>query len=316
VLEVEEARDPEPGPNEMGVHVELAEVLFLDTQLRAGWGREYFELELPFVLGEGVAGVVASVGDGLDEGWVGRAVVAGMSKAGEYRGGGYAERAVVSAERALEVPEGVNPTDAIAALHDGLMGVSRLEKARLGPGDVALVTAAGGGIGVWLIPLAVRSGATVIAAARGDHKLALARELGAHVADDYSQDDWAERVRSALEGRRIDAVFDGAGGRVGAEAFELTDRGARFFSYGSAAGEFAGVDAEAERRGVRVFGLHEEFARSDQRRWAEDALARLAAREISPVIGQVVPLEHAAEAHAAIEERRVAGKTLLRARAA
>lgn len=133
-LEPSEASDPEPGPGEMAVDVTVAEVLFLDTQLRAGWGREFFELELPFVLGEGVAGVVASVGDGVDDRWVGRAVIAGMSRAGEYNGGGYAERVVVAVAAAIEVPEGVELRHAIAALHDGVMGVSRLEKAEVGGG--------------------------------------------------------------------------------------------------------------------------------------------------------------------------------------
>jgi NADPH2:quinone reductase len=311
VLEPGEAPDPEPGPGELAVEVALAEVLFLDTQLRAGWGREYFELELPFVLGEGVAGVVASVGEGVDDGWVGRTVIAGMSRAGEYTGGGYAERAVVAADAAIEVPAGVELDHAIAALHDGLMGVSRLEKAEVEAGDVVLVTAAGGSVGAWLVPLAARAGATVIAAARGERKLALARERGASITVDYSEEGWTESVRAEIERRDVDVVFDGAGGRIGAEAFQLTGRGSRFFSYGSASGEFAGIEAEAEQRGVRAIGIGEVTSATEQRRYAEAALALLAAGDIRPVIGQVVPLERAADAHAAIEDRRVAGKTLL-----
>jgi NADPH2:quinone reductase len=311
VLEPGEAPDPEPGPGEMAVEVALAEVLFLDTQLRAGWGREYFELPLPFVLGEGVAGVVASVGDGVDDGWIGRAVIAGMSRAGQYHGGGYAERAVVAADAAIEVPEGVDLQQAIAALHDGLMGVSRLEKADVAAGDLVLVTAAGGSVGTWLVPLVARAGATVIAAARGERKLALSRELGAALAVDYSEPGWAESVRAEIGERDVDVVFDGAGGRIGAEAFELTGRGSRFFSYGAASGAFAGIEAAAARRAVRVVGLDEKLTASDQRRYAKAALARLAAGEIRPVIGQIVPLERAADAHAAIEDRRIAGKTLL-----
>jgi NADPH2:quinone reductase len=151
----------------------------------------------------------------------------------------------------------------------------------------------------------------VIAAARGERKLALARELGAALAVDYSEAGWTESVRAEIGDRDVDVVFDGAGGRIGAEAFELTGRGSRFFSYGSASGAFAGIEAAAARRGVRVVGIDEKLTTTDQRRYARAALARLAAGEIRPVIGQVVPLERAADAHAAIEERRVAGKTLL-----
>lgn len=311
VLEPGEAPDPVPGPEEVIVDVAVAEVLFLDTQLRAGWGREYFALTPPFVPGVGVAGVVASTSDGVADDWRGRRVVASLSGAGEYGGGGYAERAAAAADALHEVPDWVGLPDAMAALHDGLMGVSRIEKAQLGSGDVVLVTAAGGSIGVWLVPLAVRAGATVVAAVRGERKAALARELGAHVTVDYADEGWAGSVRDELGGRAVDVVFDGAGGAIGAAAFELTARGSRFFSYGAASGEFAGVEAQAERRGVRVFGIDEQLTPEDQRRYVAAALDQLATGAIHPVIGQAVPLDRAAHAHAAIEQRSVAGKTLL-----
>jgi NADPH2:quinone reductase len=311
VLVPGEATEPEPGPGELLVDVSVAEVLFLDTQLRAGWGREFFELGPPFVPGAGVAGVVASVGDGVDRSWVGRPVIASSSGVGEYNGGGYAERAAVPAETVLEVPDGVGLQDAIAAMHDGSTALSRLEPAEIESGDVVLVTAAGGSLGAWLVPLAARTGATVIAAARGERKLALARERGARVAVDYSEDDWADRVRAEIGDAGVDVVFDGAGGRIGGEALELTGRGARFFSNGAASGDFARVGAEAGRRGVRLIGIDDRVSVAERRRHAADALALLATGEIRPLIGQVVPLERASEAHAAIEDRRVAGKTLL-----
>lgn len=64
---------------------------------------------------------VASVGEGVDRSWAGRRVIASLSSAGEYTGGGYAERAVVPADAALEVPDGLGLEDAIAALNDGRM---------------------------------------------------------------------------------------------------------------------------------------------------------------------------------------------------
>lgn len=311
VLVATDAPDPEAGPGEMLVDVSVAEVIFLDTQLRAGWGREFFSVEPPFVPGTGVAGTVASVGDGIDADWIGRVVIASTSTAGEYNGGGYAERAAVDAQAVYAVPNGVDPHEAITALHDGLMAVSRLEQAAIAPGEHVLVTAAGGSLGTWLIPLSEQVGATVIAAARGERKLALARERGAHLAVDYSDAGWVDRVRAEVGDAGVDVVFDGAGGRVGAQAFELIGQGGRFFSYGAASGDFPDVDAEAKRRGVRLVGIGEQMSASDQRRLVQAALARLAAHEIRPVIGQVAPLERAAEAHAAIADRSVPGKTLL-----
>jgi NADPH2:quinone reductase len=295
----------------MIVDVAVAEVIFLDTQLRAGWGREHFAVEPPFVPGVGVAGRVSSVGAGVHESWIGRVVIASTSTAGEYNGGGYAERAAVDVRAAYAVPDGVELQEAITALHDGQMAVSRFERAEIESGARVLVTAAGGSLGTWLIPLAARAGARVIAAARGEPKLALARNLGAHLAVDYSKPGWADRVRAEVGGEGVEAVFDGAGGAIGAKAIELTARGGRFFSYGAASGDFPDVEAEAKRRGVRVAGLGAPMSPAEQRRLVEAALARLAAGEIRPVIGQAVPLEHAADAHAAIAKRSVPGKTLL-----
>jgi NADPH2:quinone reductase len=311
VLEAGQAADPEPGPGELLVDVAVAEVLFLDTQLRAGWGREFFGVEPPFVPGVGVAGVGAAVGDGVDASWVGRRVIASSSAAGEYNGGGYAERAAVPADAALEVPDGVTLQDAIAALHDGRMALSRLERAEIESSDVVLVTAASGSLGAWLVPLAARAGATVIAAARGERKLALARERGASIVVDYSEDGWTDRVRVELGDADVDVIFDGAGGRIGGEAFGLTGPGARFFSYGSASGDFPNVEAEAEQRGVRVIGIDDQGSPPERRHHSRAALALVAAGDIRPLIGQVAPLERASDAHAAIEHRSVPGKTLL-----
>jgi NADPH:quinone reductase len=311
VLESGEAADPEPGPGEVLVDVSVAEVLFLDTQLRAGWGREFFGLEPPFVPGVGVAGVVAAVGDGVEAALIGRPVIASSSSSGGYNGGGYAERIAVPAVAAIEVPGGVGLHDAIAAIHDGVTALSRLEKAEIERGDHVLVTAASGSLGSWLVTLAARAGATVVAAARGERKLAAARERGAQVAVDYSHEGWADRARAEIDGAALDVVFDGVGGQIGRAAFELTGRGARFFSYGSASGSFPDIVSDAEARGVHVIGIGDRVSASERRRYAEQALALLAAGEIRPLIGQVVPLERASDAHAAIEDRSVPGKTLL-----
>ncbi len=188
--------------------------------------------------------------------------MAGTSGAGAYNGGGYAERVAVPAEELFDVPEGLDLSAALAALHDGYMAVSRLSKAAVRPGETVLVTAAGGSIGAWLVPLANAAGARVVAAARGERKLNHARELGAQVAVDYSEPGWADRAREATGGAGIDVVFDGAGGEAGTAAFEATAQGGRFFSYGAASGEFARFDPEeAEQRQIAVVG-----SRNDPRR--------------------------------------------------
>lgn len=306
--------EPAPGGGQVVVDVAVADVLFVDTQIRSGWGGEYFKVSPPYVPGNGVAGTVSAVGAGVDARLVGRRVVARVGdtvNGVQVPSGGYAERAVAPAGELVEVPDGLALTDAITFLHDGSTALALLHHAAIKPGERVLVNAAGGSLGTLLVPLAKAAGARVVGAARGERKLALARERGADVTVDYTDPDWLGQVREAAGG--VDVVFDGTGGAVGEAAFGLAVPGGRFLSYGAAAGEFPVLDqAEAGRRGVHVFGIldlryDDVQARQDLRRLMEDA----AAGRFTPFVGQTFPLERAADAHAAIESRRTVGKTLL-----
>ncbi len=307
VLVESEAPDPACELGQAVIEVFVAPVLMLEAQIRSGWGAEYFGAEPPYVPGNGVAGEVASAGAGVDPVWVGRRVIA------RTEGGGYAERAVVLAEGLIPVPDGLGLPEAAALLHDGPTALGLAEGAGLRPGEWALVLAAGGGMGTLLVQLAHAAGARVIGAARGAKKLGLVRELGAEVVVDYSEVSWAERVREATGGVGADAVFDGIGGRIGTEAFGLTAQGGRFSAHGASSGDFAEIDPqEAERRGVKVSGIERvQFAPAEAGRLAARAMSEAAAGRLQPVVGQTFPLGRAADAHAAMEARDVAGKTLL-----
>lgn len=307
VLVTGEAPDPACGPGQVVIGVSVAPVLMLEAQIRSGWGAEYFGAKPPYVPGNGVAGEVASVGAGVDAGWVGRRVVA------RTEGGGYAERAVVQAEGLIQVPDGLGLPEAAALLHDGPTALGLAEGAALRPGEWALVLAVGGGMGTLLLQLAKAAGARVVGAARGGKKLELVRELGAEVVVDYSEAGWPERVREATGGAGPKVVFDGVGGRIGTEAFDIIARGGRFSAHGAASGDFAEIDPrEAEQRGVKMTGIEQvQFAPAEAVRLAEQAISDAAAGRLLPVVGQTFPLGRAADAHAAIEARDVVGKTLL-----
>lgn len=231
VLVASEAPDPAAGPGQVVVGVSVADVLFLETQLRSGWGGEYFAVEPPYVPGDGVAGEVISIGEGADPNWVGRHVVDRTSELD-----GYAERAVVPAEGLIQVPDELGLPEAAALLHNGPTALGLFENAGVRPQEWVLVTAAGGGLGILLVQLARAAGARVLAAARGGRKLDLSRELGAKVVVDYSEPGWPERVREANGGAGPQVVFDGVGGKIGGAAFGVTARGGRFSTHGAPRG--------------------------------------------------------------------------------
>ncbi|WP_067967001.1 zinc-binding dehydrogenase [Nocardiopsis trehalosi] len=308
VLETVEVPDPRPGPGEVVIDVAAADVVFVETQIRAGWGREYFAHTPPYVPGGAVAGTVSATGPGTDPAWRGRRVAAHLADEG-----GYAERVAAAAATLIPVPDGVGLHEAAALATDGATGTTLLDGARIGAGDRVLITGAAGAMGVLLVQLAAAEGAAVVAAARGARKTALLRDLGAHAVVDTGGPDWAERARAALGPHGADVVFDGVGGEVGDAAFALTADKGRFSAHGAAGGRFAAVDPEAAaRRGVTVAGIDELRLPPDGvRRQAERMLRAHAEGRVRPVIGQTFPLERAADAHRALEERAALGKTLL-----
>jgi NADPH:quinone reductase len=298
-----DAPDPVPGPGQALIEVSFANITFVETMFRAsGFGP--FETELPMIPGNGVGGVVASVGAEVDERLIGKRVVAGTGGSG-----GYAERAAVDAGAILEVPEGLELDDAVALLADGRTAMMLVRKVGLREGESVLVEAAVGGVGTLLVQLARAAGARVVATAGGVCKVEVARGAGVEIAVDYRESGWAEQVREAVGS--VDVVFDGVGGDIGESAFGLLDRGGRMVRFGMASGEWARISEEAVAgRGVELIGLS-QLAPEETRALTEDALAEAAADRLRPVIGQRYPLVRASDAHAAIESRATVGKTLL-----
>ena len=118
-------------------------------------------------------------------------------------------------------------------------------------------------------------------------------------------------MSAAVGGAGIDLVFDGVGGSIGRDAFELLRPGGRLCTFGMASGTFTAVSEQelADRGVTRVRGARS--TPSELSGLTARALAGAAAGALRPVIGQEVPLERAGDAHRAIENRATIGKTLL-----
>jgi NADPH2:quinone reductase len=291
------------------IEVSVAAIDFVQTQLRRGFTPGPPLPELPYVPGASVAGRVAEVGESVDRGWIGRRVVARTASGW----GGNAEKAVAVVETLVEVPPELGLPEAAALLDDGSTALGLMEGVGVRAGDWVLVEAAAGGVGSLLVQLARTAGARVVGAARGLSKLAAVKEVGADVVVDYSEPGWQNRVVEATGGRQPDVVFDGVGGQIGQEAFEVTAAGGRFSIHGASSGSATVIDAaRAAQRQIRVLGLEQlhHFGDGAKQR-LERVLAEAAAGRLTPVIGQTFPLEEAALAHTAMENRTALGKTLL-----
>lgn len=299
VLQLEELPDPTPEPGQLLIAVQAAGVHLLDTYIRSGRGPAALGApELPMVPGREVAGVVDAVGEGVNVDWVGRRVVAHLGPTGR---GGYAERVVVDAARAYDVPAGLDAMTAVAAIGTGRTAAGILEHAAITADDVVAVTSAAGGLGSLLLQGARNAGARTVGLASGS-KLDVVRGVGADTVIDYRHPDWAARLRAAEP--RLTLLLDGVGGEVPRIIHGLLEPGGRMVRF---SGDQEGYDAP-DRRVVDVLGPPLVARLAEFERAALDAAAD---GSRVPLVGSLFSLSEAAAAHRALETRASIGKVVL-----
>ncbi|MER6167983.1 zinc-binding dehydrogenase [Streptomyces violaceorubidus] len=310
-LVLDEVEDPAPGPGQVRVAVRAAGVHLLDTALREGFqGPAPVLPELPTIPGREVAGVVDALGAGTPERWLGRRVVAHLG----FAPGGYAELAVTDLARVHEIPANLDFAQAVAMIGTGRTAMGIAQFAELGPGSVAVVPAAAGGIGTLLVQYAKNAGATVVGLAGGPDKTALVAANGADLAVDYRDPGWPAKVRAHLGGRAATVVFDGVGGDVAREAVALLGPGGRHLVFGwSGQGLHDGTPYLVDGVSQQVLGpvMMAKAGGADPVRTLElRALAEAAEGRLAPAVRRF-PLADAAAAHRALENRGTTGKVVL-----
>jgi NADPH2:quinone reductase len=312
-LRLEEVSDPHPGDGQVRIRVESAGVHLIDTLIRQGRTAGPAPApELPMTPGREVAGVIDEVSPGVDEALLSSRAVADLG----IGSGGYAELALARADSVHLLPAGLDADHAVAMVGTGRTTMAILALAAPAAGDVALVTAAAGGIGTLLVQALRGVGATVIGVAGGVRKVALVRELGASSAFDYSESGWPQAMQGELGERPVTLALDGVGGVVGRAALELLGVGGRLVMFGSSSGTLTELSsADLYARGISASAAI--GARILQRpgglRPLERRVLEAAAKgQLTPVIGQRFALADAAGAHGAIESRATTGKTVLR----
>ncbi|HEY8530236.1 MAG TPA: quinone oxidoreductase [Paenibacillaceae bacterium] len=327
VLVYEEVPDPVPGPGELLVEVRAAGVNFADIVSRIGRYRP----ALPWIPGNEAAGVVIGLGEGAEGFKIGDRVAWATAPAGlqiRYtypdKGGKvrdtvartYAERAVVPADRAVKIPDGLGFEEAAAVILQGITAHYLAFAAYpIKPGDRVLIHAGAGGVGLLLTQLAKECGATVYTTVSSEEKAAMSREAGADHVILYTKENFAEVVDRLTDGAGVEAVYDS----VGAATFEgslqsLRPRGYLIY-YGMSSGPVPPFDLSRLNTGsyyvTRPSFAHYTETREELVMRAESVFHRVAEGKLKVRIHGVYPLKEAAEAHRAIEERRVSGKVVL-----
>jgi NADPH2:quinone reductase len=183
-------------------------------------------------------------------------------------------------------------------------------------GDVALVHAAAGGVGLLLIQVAKRRGATVIGTVSTEAKADLAKEAGADHIILYTETDFEAETKRITNRKGAQVVYDS----VGRDTFDrslssLVPRG-MLVLFGQSSGPVAPLDPQVLNAKGSLFltrpTLMHYTATRDELLWrANDVLGWVASGELKVRIDRTIPLEQAPQAHQALESRQTAGKVLL-----
>jgi putative PIG3 family NAD(P)H quinone oxidoreductase len=313
VLSLGEVADPVPAAGEVLLDVAATAVNRADLLQRAG--RYPPPAGASPILGLECSGRIAGLGSGVTGWQVGDEVCALLS------GGGYAERVCVPATQLMRVPDGLDLVSAAAlpevACTVWSMVLDQAPAAALAPGESFLVHGGSSGIGTMAIQLAAALGCRVFATAGSPEKLAACRELGAELAINYREDDFAEAISRHTGGAGVDVVLDTIGAKylpANLAALATAGRIAVIGLLGGARGTLDLAALMAKRASIHGATLR---ARPAEQKAAVVAGTEahvwplIEAGRVRPVVHEVLPLARAAEAHRTVEASSHIGKLVL-----
>jgi NADPH2:quinone reductase len=295
-------------PGQLRVAIHAAGINFPDILMAAG---EYqLKPELPFTPGMEAAGEVSEIAEGVVGFGVGDRVIV------KLRHGGYADEAVLTPAQLVPLPRTFDYAEGATFLAaHGTAYHALIDRGQVRPGEVLLVHGAGGGVGLAAVEIGKLVGATVIAAASSEEKLAVAQARGADHLVLHSREPFRDAVKRLTDGRGVDVVFDPVGGETFENSLRCIAWGARLLVIGFTGGIGLARTNLVLMKGASVLGVRAgEAVRKDPALgevrmkalldWAE-------AGKIRPNISHRLPLENYAQAMRLLIDRKAIGRVAL-----
>ncbi len=326
---VELPEPPAPAAGEATVRIAAVALNHIDVW---GWrGMAFAKRKMPLTVGAEASGVVEAIGPGVSNVLPGQLVsiygarICGLCRAcregrdnlcenvggvhGFHLDGFAQDRMNLPARQLVPAPPGVDAIGAgVAPVTFGTVEHMLFDNARLEPGETILVHAGGSGIGSAAIQLARRMGCTVITTVGSDDKIEKARALGADHVINYREDRFEGVVRKITRKKGVDVVFEHVGADTWAGSMLALRRGGRIVTCGSTSGVSTQMNLmQLFQQQIKIFG---SFGCRMQN--MTDAMAKMAAGTVAPVIDREVGLDSIGEALERMESRQVFGKIVLR----
>jgi NADPH2:quinone reductase len=299
---------PPPGPGEVQMRSTAVGLNFIDTYHRRG----IYPVALPSGLGLEAAGVIEAVGEGVTGFEVGQRVCTFGPTMGAYT-----KLCNIPAATLFATPDDISDDIAAAALLKGCTTEFLVERcAKVQAGQVVLVHAAAGGVGLLLVQWLKHVGAMVVGTVSTEEKATLAKAAGADHIILYGQEEVAKTVRAITDGAGVRVTFDGVGMATWEASLDSTGRRGLIVNYGNADAPVGGVNLGILAQKGSLYNtrptLFDYYADPVERTAGAERTFDMIRRGIVAVtIGQTYALEDAAQAHRDLEGRKTTGSTLL-----
>jgi NADPH:quinone reductase len=308
VLRLEELDPGKPGAHELQIRHTAIGVNYVDVYDRTG----LYPVTLPSGLGREAAGIVTALGRGVRGFRVGERVAYVWPSPGAY-----SELRNVPAERVVAIPRGVSDEQAAALMLKGLTAQFLLRRThKVVKGDVLLVHAAAGGVGLILCQWARALGARVIGVVGSEAKAEIAKRHGCWKVLISGHDELVESVKALTRGAGVNVVYDAVGKDTFIESLDCLRRLGMMVTFGNASGPPPAISPlELSKRGSLFLTRPTLFnyiaTRKELTAAARELFAVVRAHKVRVLIGQKYPLARAADAQRDLEGRRTTGSTVL-----
>jgi NADPH:quinone reductase len=308
VMRLEDYELAPPGPGEARVRHHAIGVNFLDIYYRKG---VYPWPSSPFTPGNEGAGEIVAVGEGVKNFKTGDRVayVAPL--------GSYAQERNVESRFLVRLPKAISYATAAAMMLKGLTAQYLLRQTyKVKAGDMVLVHAAAGGVGLILCQWAKALGATVIGTVGSHEKAKLAKKAGAKHLILYREEDFVARVHEITKGAKCAVVYDGIGKTTFPASLDCLKPFGTFASYGSASGVIDAFNIGLLAQKGSLFATRPTLFtfladRARLERMARDLFGVVQSGDVKVNIASRLPLAEAARAHEALEGRATVGSSIL-----
>jgi alcohol dehydrogenase len=304
--------EPKAGPGQAVVEVKACGLNYLDIFVLQGMPG--LPVTMPRIPGGDIAGVVHSVGAGVDRAWVGRRVLIDPhikpgGALGEHANGGLCERIAIEAENLIHMPDAVTFEQAAALpIAYGTAYRMMITRGHVQAGELVLILGASGGVGTGCVQIAKNLKARVIACASSPEKLKRLKELGADHVIDYTKDDFSKAAWEISGKKGVDVLVNYTGGDTWVPSLRILHRQGKLLTCGAT----AGFDPKEDIRYIWTFELQVLGSNGWMRDDIEKLFGLVRDRKLKPVIDRTFGLENANEAFALLENREVFGKVIVK----